>query len=226
MKEQSGYPVRMEKVWYISHIDVFEGIPDMEIMRIAEKVQDHRCTSPMHLYSPHDGLDRNVFLLKEGEVVLYHSRDGKRTIFDVLGPGSIFGNFLPNAEGATHYAEALPGSRICILTPEDFQKVVAAHPEVLVRLLQKLSSRLHDYEQKLRLDTGSALEKVLGELKRYRRKKRNPFALLSKDPPLALSHEKIAELTGLNRVTVTRTLKLLKFQGDIAIDEKGRITLK
>lgn len=216
----------MEKAWYISHIDIFEGIPDMEIMQIAEKVQDHRCTSPMHLYSPHDGLDRNVFLLKEGEVVLYHSRDGKRTIFDVLGPGSLFGNFLPNAEGATHFAEALPGSRICILTPEDFQKVVAKHPEVLTRLLQKLSSRLHDYEQKLKLDTGSALEKVLGELRRYSRKKRNPFALLSKDMPLALSHEKIGELTGLNRVTVTRTIKLLKLQGDIEVDDKGRITLK
>src|SRR3989344_4066829 len=215
----------MEKVWYISHIDVFEGIPDTEIMQIAEKVQDHRCTSPMHLYSPHDGLDRNVFLLKEGEVVLYHSRDGKRTIFDVLGPGSLFGNFLPNAEGATHYAEALPGSRICILTPGDFQKVVAKHPEVLTRLLQKLSSRLHDYEQKLKLDTGSALEKVLGELRRYTRKKRNPFALLSKDAPLALSHEKIGELTGLNRVTVTRALNLLKLRGDIEVDEHGRIVL-
>lgn len=179
-----------------------------------------------YIYSPHDGLDRNVFLLKEGEVVLYHSRDGKRTIFDVLGPGSLFGNFLPNAEGATHYAEALPGSRICILMPEDFQKVVAKHPEVLTRLLQKLSSRLHDYEHKLKLDTGSALEKVLGELRRYSRKKRNPFALLSKDAPLTLSHDKIAELTGLNRVTVTRTIKLLKLQGDIDVDDKGRITLK
>jgi len=213
-----------EKVWYISHLDIFEGIPDMEIMQIAKKVQDHRCTSPLHLYSPHDGLDRNVFLLKEGEVVLFHSRDGKRTIFDVLGPGSLFGNFLPNTEEATHYAEALPGSHICIFTPDDFQKVIAEHPEVLMRLLKKLSSRLHDYEQKLKLDTGSALEKVLGELKRYRRKKHNPFAMLGRDMPLALSHEKIAELTGLNRVTVTRTLKLLKLQGDIEIDEKGRIT--
>lgn len=216
----------MEKAWYISHIDIFDGIPEMEIMEIAENVQDHRCVSAMHLYSPHDGLDRNVFLLKEGEVVLYHSRDGKRTIFDVLGPGSLFGNFLPNTEDATHYAEALPGSRICILTPEDFQKVVAKHPEVLTRLLQKLSSRLHDYEHKLKLDTGSALEKVLGELQRYSRKKRNPFAMLYKETPLTLSHDKIAELTGLNRVTVTRTIKLLKLQGDIEVDDKGRITLK
>lgn len=215
----------MEKVWYISQIDIFEGIPDGEIMKIAERAQDQRCTSATQLYTPHDGQDRNVFILKEGEVVLYHSVDGKKTTFDIIGPGGLFGNFLPDAEAVSHYAEALPGSRICILSPEDFQKVIAAHPEVLVRLLRKLSSRLHDYEQKLRLDMGSAREKVLGELRRYARKKRNPFVLFSADPPLALTHEKIAELTGLNRVTVTRTLKLLRLQGDIDIDEQGRIIL-
>jgi len=215
----------MEKVWYISHIDVFEGIPDMEIMRLAERAQDQRCISATQLYTPHDGQDRNVFILKEGEVVLYHSVDGKKTTFDVIGPGSLFGNFLPNTETVSHYAEALPGSRICTLSPEDFQKVIAAHPEVLVRLLKKLSARLHDYEQKLRLDMSSAKEKVLGELKRYTKKKRNPFSMFKTDAPLALTHEKIAELTGLNRVTVTRTLKLLKLQGDIDVDEHGRIVL-
>ncbi|PIR52423.1 hypothetical protein COU77_00500 [Candidatus Peregrinibacteria bacterium CG10_big_fil_rev_8_21_14_0_10_49_16] len=103
--------------------------------------------------------------------------------------------------------------------------MIAAHPEVLVRLLKKLSARLHDYEQKLRLDMSSAKEKVLGELKRYTKKKRNPFSMFKTDAPLALTHEKIAELTGLNRVTVTRTLKLLKLQGDIDVDEHGRIVL-
>lgn len=215
----------MEKIWYISQIDIFEGIPDMEIMKIAARAQDQRCTAATQLYTPHDGQDRNVFILKEGEVVLYHSVDGKKTTFDVIGPGSLFGNFMPDMETVSHYAEATPGSRICTLSPEDFQKVIAAHPEVLVRLLKTLSARLQDYEQKLRLDTSSAKEKVLGELKRYTRKKRNPFTMFKADAPLALTHEKIAELTGLNRVTVTRTLKLLKLEGSIDVDAQGRIVV-
>lgn len=215
----------MEKVLCIPHIDVFEGIPDGEIMRVAERAQDRRYTSATQLYTPYDGQDRHVFILKEGEVVLYHSVDGKKTIFDVIGPGSLFGNFLPNTETVSHYAEASPGSLVCTFSPEDFLKVIAAHPEVLVRLLSKLSSRLQDYEQKLQLDMSSAKEKVLGELKRYTFKKRNPFSMFKGDPPLALTHEKLAELTGLNRVTVTRTLKLLRLQGDIEMNKKGRIVL-
>lgn len=198
----------------------------MEIMQIAEKATEHRCESNKHIYGHHDGFDRNVFILKEGEVVFYHSHNGKRQIFDVLGPGSLFGNFFPTSASASHFAEALSGSRYCSLPVEDFQKVVAAHPEILTRLLRKLSERLQDYEHKLKIDMGSAMDRVLGELKRYQRKKRNPFSLLSKDPPLALTHEKLAELTGLNRVTVTRTIKLLKLEGEINVDEKGLISLK
>ncbi len=215
----------MDKAWYITQLDVFEGISDMEMMQIAEKALEHRCESHQQIYSPHDGNDQHVYMLKEGEVVLYHSHEGKRRIFDVLGPGSIFGNFIPDAAASSHFAEALPGSRYCSLPVDDFQKVVSAHPEILTRMLQKLAARLQDYEHKLHIDMGSATEKILGELRRYQKKKRNPFSFLAKDPAIALSHEKIAELTGLNRVTVTRSLKLLKMQGDIEIDAKSLITL-
>lgn len=216
----------MDKAWYVSHLDVFEGISDGEMMQIAEQAVEHRCSTAKHVYGPHDGLDRQVFMLKEGEVVLYHAEDGKRRIFDVLGPGSIFGNFFPSSPSVMHFAEAVPGSRYCVLSVADFQKVTAAHPEILTRLLHKLSERLHDYEEKLHVDAKGAADRVLSALHRYRRKKRNPFAFLSKDPALALSHDKIAELTGLNRVTVTRAIKLLKLRGAIAVDEKGLIVLQ
>lgn len=216
----------MDKAWYVSHLDVFEGISDNEMMRIAEQAVEHRCSEAKHVYGPHDGLDRQVFMLKEGEVALFHSEDGKRRIFDVLGPGSIFGNFFPSSPDVMHFAEAMPGSRYCVLSVADFQKVTAAHPEILTRLLHKLSERLHDYEEKLHVDAKSAGERVLSTLRSYQRKKRNPFAFLINDPPLALSHEKIAELTGLNRVTVTRAIKLLKLRNDIEVDDKGLITVR
>ncbi len=215
----------MEKAWFISQIDVFDGIPDAEVMRIAKSAEDQRCASATQLYSPHNGQDRNVFIVKEGEVALYHSVEGKKVIFDVVGPGSLFGNFLPETEAVSHYAEAMPGSRICKLTTDDFQKVLATHPTVLIRLLRQLSARLQDYEQKLHLDSKSAQEKILGELKRYQRKKFNPFSVFKTDIALAITHEKIAELTGVNRVTVTRALKMLKLVGKIEIDQQGRIIL-
>jgi CRP-like cAMP-binding protein len=216
----------MEKIWYMSHLDLFEGISEEEVHAIAERAVDIQTSSRKVLYTPFDGNDRRVFIVKEGEVVLYHSSNGKRTVFDVLGPGMLFGNFLPHAESVSHFAELLPGSRICTFPPEDLQRVVAVHPEVLARLLGKLTERIRDYEERLQLDTTSAQEKVLGELKRYARKKRNLFSWFRGDAPLALSHERIGEFTGLNRVTVTRAIKVLKHRELITVDAQGRILLK
>jgi len=216
----------MEKIWYMSHLDLFEGISEEEVHFIAERAEDLQSTDRTILYTPFDGNDRKVFIVKEGEVVLYHSADGKRNVFDVLGPGMLFGNFLPQAEPVSHYAELLPGSRICMFPREDLQRVVTVHPEVLARLLGKFTERIRDYEERLRLDSTSAQEKVLGELRRYARKKRNLFSWFRGEVPLALSHERIAELTGLNRVTVTRALKVLKHRDLITIDAQGRILLR
>lgn len=215
----------MQKLWYLSHLDLFEGISEEEVHQIANKATDLQSAERFLLYTPFDGRDRNVFIVKEGEVILYHSADGKRSVFDVLGPGMLFGNFVPNTDPFSHYAEALAGTRICTFPPEDLQRVVAVHPEVLARLLGKLTERIHDYEKRLQLDTMSAQEKVIGELRRYARKKLNLFSWFRDETPLTLSHERIAELTGLNRVTVTRAIKILCLQGLIAIDENGRIVL-
>jgi len=216
----------MQKLWYLSHLDLFEGITEEEVHHIANQATDLQNTTRATLYTPFDGRDRNVFIVKEGEVVLFHSNEGKRTVFDVLGPGMLFGNFVPNAEPVSHFAEALAGSRICTFPPEDLQRVVTVHPEILARLLGKLTERLHDYEARLQMDMASAQDKVLGELQRYSRKKRNLFSWFKDETPIALSHERIAELTGLNRVTVTRAIKILRQRDLITMDESGRIVLR
>ena len=49
-----------------------------------------------------------------GEVLLYHSKNGKRAIFDVLPPGSVFGNFDPSLKKPTHFAETTKGTLLCV----------------------------------------------------------------------------------------------------------------
>jgi CRP/FNR family transcriptional regulator len=210
--------------WYLTQIDLFAGLPDAEIERIATRVVHQQCTAPQQLYRPDVPSDAQIFIVKEGEVLLYHVRDGRRFVFDVLGPGSVFGSTSLLPETVTHFAEAQAGSRYCILPLSDVQALIVAHPDILLRLLGTLSQRVHDYEQKLSLDTGTAAERVLGELKRYQ-KKRYPLWLSPFSARLPLTHEKLATLTGLNRVTVTRALQALRASGDVAFDAQGAILL-
>lgn len=210
-----------DKIWYIRNLDIFEGIPKEEIMQISQKVREEVFPSRTTLYSPHE-LTQQIFLVKEGEVHLYHTRDGKRAIFDVAGPGTLFGNFDPSKVNLNHFAEARPGTRICIFSVDDFLKIVSAYPEVMLRTLKHISGRLTDYEERIQMASASAKEKILAELRRYQEKRGRDFDGSRLEDGIQLTHEKIAHLTGLNRVTVTRALQELADEGFIKIDKSTR----
>lgn len=83
------------------------------------------------LYTPSDAVE-NVFILKEGEVTLYKSIEGKKIILDVLKPGAVFGNigFDPES-GESHYAEITQKAYIYVaegLLPTDTPKKARYSP--------------------------------------------------------------------------------------------------
>ncbi len=216
----------MDRIWYIKNLDIFAGIPSEEIMRIAQAAQDTRHDSRALLYSPHLQETR-LFLVKEGEVSLYHTRGGKRFVFDVMGPGTLFGNVGLQDNHLSHFAEAAPGTRICAFTPEDFQRIIAAHPVVMMRALATLGNRLEDYEKKLAENLVDAKEKILHEIQRYEKKRTSRFLqwVASESAARPLTHDYLAKLTGLNRVTVTRAMLELQKSGQISLDKQGQIVI-
>ncbi len=215
----------MDRIWYIKNLDFFAGIPKEEIMRLASSAEDTRHANRALLYSPHMQETR-LFLVKEGEVSLYHSRDGKRFVFDVMGPGTLFGNVGMQEAPLSHFAEAAEGTRICAFSSQDFQRIIAAYPIVMMRALSTLGNRLEDYEKKLAENLVDAKEKVLHEIERYEKKRVSRFLeWFSGDTSMRqLTHEYLAKLTGLNRVTVTRAIHDLQTSGKVYVDGDGKIT--
>ncbi|MGE3278669.1 MAG: Crp/Fnr family transcriptional regulator [Candidatus Altimarinota bacterium] len=174
------------------------------------------------IYSPHQELGL-IYLLKQGEVSLYHSYNGKREVFDVVGPGTLFGSFSMQPELPSHYAEANRDAVLCAFTVHDFLKVLSSKPDLLARFIQAMSQRLQDYEQRLGNSLLPAKEKIYRELLRLQEKKKEGFLKKLFQIPLRMTHEDIADLTGLNRVTVTRSIKDLKEEGRVVIDSKSGV---
>lgn len=208
------------KCWYIKNLDILEGIAPEEIMSLCENVKDETYDSKLMLYTPKD-LEQRIFLVKKGEVHLFHTRNGRRFVFDVIGPGGLFGNFNEKELHLSHYAEAMSGTRVCMFPVKEFLKVISKHPEVMMKTLSILSDRIRDYEQKLSLQGADAKQKVLSELRRYQEKKDKPFlgGVFTRGK-VKLTHEKLGQLTGLNRVTVTRALQDLSQEGWIEVNKE------
>lgn len=146
-----------------------------------------------------------IFIIKKGVVKLYRSEDGRRISILELKAGDVFGDFSFSAGEsvpADYFAEALADSIVCVVPTSDFRELIRAYPEIALRLIGALSTRLKKTQTKIHdLALSKAETKVLRELKR--RADENGVT-----PPL--THEAIAEATGLSRETVTRMIAKLK----------------
>ena len=200
-------------------VNIYEGMTDEEIVCIAKNSIDKDYGKNALIYSPYEE-NQNIYVIKKGEVQLYHDKNGKKVVFDVLTPGTLFGSLNPEQKKPNHFAEATKNSHFCVTPVNDFLKLVATNPEMMLRFMQKMASRLKDYEEKLEVSNGTAEDKILYELKRLKEKRSKNFFGKMFNIPLRLTHEELAALTGLNRVTVTRTLGELEKQGRVSIDSK------
>jgi CRP-like cAMP-binding protein len=208
------------KLWYLKNLDIFEGVSDMEIMQIAKKVRECQYNKDELIYSPEDSLEC-IYMVKRGEVRLYHSKNGKRTVFDVLGPGSVFGGIRLSSEKSTHFAETTHPTKVCIFSESDFLEVLKVHPQLMLRFIEKITSKIEGYESRLKQRGDSAEDLIMNELRRLQKSRRRSLFGIFKASNVHLTHEELAELTGLNRVTVTRSLKRLKEADRIKIGSSG-----
>jgi len=212
------------KVWYLKQVHLFKGIPEKEVMKIASKMVEKKCSKKEVLYTPFDE-NNTVFFLKKGEVTLYHLYRGKKLIMDTLKAGSIFGNIHFEQKKHTHYAEVTQDAYICAFELDEFMEILRNRPELMLKLLREMSERIRTYEDKLKGGLFDAKEKIIHELEM--RECQSPGILdrlFGKD--CKITHEKLAQLTGLSRETVTRGITSLKKEGRIIDTADGSIALQ
>ncbi|MBT4384344.1 Crp/Fnr family transcriptional regulator [Candidatus Peregrinibacteria bacterium] len=212
--------MKNNKLWYLKNLDIFEGIPEDEMMELAGKVQECMFSKDELIYSPDEAI-QSIYVVKRGEVRLYHSKNGKRNVFDVLGPGSLFGGIAFNSDKSTHFAQATHPTKVCIFSEQDFLGVLTKRPELMLRFIKKVTGKIQEYENRLKGRADSAEDVILTELTRLQEKRSQSLFGKWKANGVHITHEELAELTGLNRVTVTRLLKRLKEQKKIATTKAG-----
>ena len=85
-----------------------------------------------------------AFILMEGEVEISGTVDGRKKVFAVLKPPSIFGEMALFLEDQTRTATAmtLEDSKLVIITRDDLEDYFSKAPQVISSILQVLVSRL------------------------------------------------------------------------------------
>lgn len=174
----------------------------------------------------------SVFLLLRGRAKTYKvSPEGRDTILWFCYPGELFGVAAhPHAKGRMVSVQACELSEIAEITQTRFDAFLDSHPAAVKLCLQAVAFRLGMLANRLvgltANDAAARISKLLIDLAvRY------VDGHGSETPvPLAITHQEIADITGVQRQTVTRIVGHLTSCGalrahyrKIIITDRGRL---
>lgn len=183
----------------LSEHDLFEGIEQSRMRRIAERLPMQRCHRGLSIYEPGDTAER-LYILKEGRARLFRlSSDGRKLALAVVGPGTAFGemSLLGQTMDGT-FADAIDECVVCIMTREDLEHAIDENPKLAMRVIALLARRLQQAEAKVE---EVAFAPISARVARALLDLANEH-----DDVDGFSQQELAEYIGASRESVTRTL--------------------
>ncbi|MBZ0277754.1 MAG: Crp/Fnr family transcriptional regulator [Anaerolineae bacterium] len=204
----------MDEIWNLRHVDLFQGLS-------AAQMDDMLKTMPMANYRKHEFIFMAgdtadcVYLVQAGTIkVSYVDLNGEEKILNIFQQGDVFGDlFLGKYRLRIGNAQALEDAVVCRLTEADFVGLVQRFPLVALNFIRHQADEHRETVARMHaLMSMDAKHRLLGTLlslaRRYCCTQSDWFSL-----PDSLTQENIANMTGLNRSTVSLLINELRREG-------------
>jgi len=171
--------------------------------------------------------NKYMYSVLSGEVkVFYTTEEGKESIVAFHGVGESFGEVsLIDQQTIPATVVALETSLVLIIGRDDFFEILRTQPKVMHKLLLLLTGRLRlAWNQVRMLHFKDASYRILTSIRDLSMERGEPVpeGILLK---LRLTHQNIADMTGLTRETVTRVIDKWKKKGLLSIDENRHMLI-
>ena len=199
---------------YLRKVDIFQDLSREEIEDLFKGTVLKECVPGTVFFTPEDSSER-VFILKLGQVEVYRlTANGKRLVTRRIGPGTIFGEMgLLGQTLQGCFAEATESSLVCMATKDDILQLLRERPDIAIRLLDSIGSRLKSLEDRLEDAIFSPVKVRLAR-----------FLLSSLDSASnavsGYTQAEIGDTIGALRQTVAETLSELEGQGLVEVGRK------
>lgn len=164
-------------------------------------------------------LSFGLYILCRGKVKLAkHTRGGHSQILKLLGPGEILGEkTMFDQETYTCYAETLEPSLLVFIPRDDFLLFLRGHPQVALRLIEKLAHESKVFGDRLvEITSRSARERVARALVELGQAFGTETAA-GWDIGVELPRAELAEMAGVSTETAIRILSEFRDRGLVAL---------
>lgn len=197
----------------------FDSLSPEELQALAALTCHRQYDSGALIFSEGEAATA-FFLVLSGRIQAYKiGPDGKELILHLVGPGEVFAEYpvFGGIEKYPAYAQCLESSEVLAIPAEAFKAMVSNKPEILMKMLARFSQRLKEFngliEDLSLLNVDSRLAKYLLTL--------TDEAKLDAEATITIHKKTLAAILGTIPETLSRTLKRLKEQGMITVDQKN-----
>lgn len=209
----------MEIIRFLRTIPLFAALREEDLQRIARLANER--------FYPKDSIiffegepGEAFFFLKSGRVKIAKlNPEGAEQILKLLEPGTVFAEvILFTDESYPATARVMEDAKVGMIKKKDFEELVVAQPELAVRLLKLLNSRLREAQLQIKemglLDTHSRTASLLLRLAKTYGVEDADGAIRFE---LNLNRQDLASMIGTTRETVTRVLSKFRKLGIIEL---------
>jgi CRP/FNR family cyclic AMP-dependent transcriptional regulator len=209
----------LDKRRLLAEHPLFGQLAAADLDRLATYLRVARHRVQEVLFRKGDPGTSMMFVLRGRVKVCTHSEDGKELIFNLFGPGQVFGEIaLLDGSERTADAVTMESSELLVLERRDFVPFLLDHPEACLRLMTVLCQKLRQtselLEEALFLEGPSRLARRLVHLAEV-------FGTPVADGiriDLHLSQQQLGNIVGMSRESMNKQLRQWREEDLIRIE--------
>ncbi len=139
-----------DKTAELARFPIFESLSEDELRQVAELAVPRRYEGGEVIFREGDRSD-TCFIVRAGRVrITRRHSGGRRLTLAELRAGEMFGELsMFDGEGRSATVEALEETTTLALLERDVRRVLRGHPEIAVKMLARLASRLRAANEQL-----------------------------------------------------------------------------
>ena len=218
-------PNGAETARLLAEVEVFAGLEPKELEQVAQVAIPRSYERGEVIFREGDSGD-TCYVVKTGSVsVMREHQDGRVIALAELRPGQIFGELaMFDHETRSATVETLEATTTVALLSGDLQRILKAHPEIGVKMLAALASRLRRANERLLQQSFQTVAGRVASALLTQVIARQAEGAGDADVLIKATQAEIAQLAGTSRESASRFLATLEREGVVSLG-RGKTTV-
>jgi CRP/FNR family cyclic AMP-dependent transcriptional regulator len=208
----------------LRRVPLFSELSEEDLERVQSVAIPRSFPKGVRVFHEGDHSD-SCYIVRSGDLrVTREHSDGRAIALATLASGDIFGELaMLDGQARSASVETLSDAELLALPAADMRRLLAAHPEITIKLVVALTRRLRETNERIsRQSFQTVPSRVAGVLAQLIAEEADPPG--REGVTIRMTQADLAQLAGTSRESVSRFLATLERAGVVRVG-RGRVTV-